>query len=219
MTGNVTPYINLITSEHSARPNFISMVGETSQPFADMLALMNTVTGIGGEYDLDSAVGVQLDVIGSLVGASRFVTSNVNIYDFAFDVTGLGFDQGIWQNGTIGIPDDHYRLYIKMIILNNKWNGSKIDAYGIMAILLNPFGYSIYIEDPANLTMNLGLISTTSTPDALVVAMFQAGLFDFRPLGVEILHHYTASSSERIFGFDVSSPVMGGFDTSCWALG
>ena len=112
------------------------MVGETAQPFADMLAMMDTVTGIGGSYDLDTAVGVQLDLLGSLVGAPRFQVSNANSYDFALDTVGLGFDQGVWQSGMVGIPDDHYRLYIKMIILSNSWDGSKADAYGIMSILL-----------------------------------------------------------------------------------
>ena len=217
MTGSITPYVNLITSEHISRPKFVATVGGTAQPFADMLALMNTVNS--NLYDLDSAVGVQLDVLGSLVGAPRFQVSNASLYSFAFDTVGLGLDQGVWQSGMVGIPDYHYRLYIKMIILINRWNGSKNSAYGIMATLLNPFGYYIYIEDLLNQTMNLGLISTSGVPDALIIAMFQAGLFDFRPLGVTIMHHFTASANQPIFGLDITSSTIQGLDLGCWALG
>lgn len=215
MTGSVVGYVSLITSEHADKPNFTTMVGMTCQPYADTIDLYNQI--LAG-LNLNNASGNLLDQIGSRVGASRQLSVPLTNVYFAFDTLGVGFDQGVIYapydplTGLVSLPDDHYRLYIKSKILNNHWDGSKSGAYAILDALFTPLGYEIFIEDPADLTMRLGIVSDSVVPDALVKAMLADGLFDVRPVGVDITRYYVGTSTGPLFAFDYNTKLLAGFD-------
>jgi len=219
VTGLSYPYTNLITSEHSNKPNFTSMVSATCQPFADMIALYQVMNGL---YDVDVAVGSQLDVVGQWVGVSRQLEEPITGVYFAFDTPGLGFDQGVWQgptdptSGLVNLPDDHYRLVVYAKILNNQWDGSLPQAYEIAEILFTPLGFTVFIQDPANLTMQMGLIGQT-TPDALMLALFTQGDLNLRPAGVLITDYFYQLVPGPLFAFDLNTPNFAGFDSGSWA--
>ncbi|MGC7970039.1 DUF2612 domain-containing protein, partial [Salmonella enterica] len=68
------------------------------------------------DFDLDQAIGVQLDAVGEWVGISRNITVPLAGVYFSFDIAGLGFDQGVWKGpfdpdtGLTTLDDDTYRL-------------------------------------------------------------------------------------------------------------
>src|SRR6516164_6772126 len=86
-------YTSLITSEHSSKPRFSAMVAAVAQCFADQI---NVMQSIPAAFDLDQAIGVQLDAVGLWAGITRQVATPLSVY-FSLDTTGLGFDQGNWQ--------------------------------------------------------------------------------------------------------------------------
>lgn len=213
-------YLDLVTSEHADKPKFLAVLQATCQPFADIQEVQLRYPGL---YDVDVAVGQQLDVCGQWVGVSRQLDTAISGVYFAFDTADVGFDQGVWISpydpisGLVALPDDYYRAVIKMRILNNHWDGSKDSAYALMNTVFGVLGYGVYIEDPADLTMKVGIVGPTP-PTALLKALIQSGKFNIKPAGVHITAYYTQSAAGPIFGFDINNTLIGGFDVGNWGV-
>jgi hypothetical protein len=63
-------YKNLITSEHKTRPKFTAWLQAALQLFID---IENCANSLPAAFDVDNAVGNQLDILGGYVGVSRTV--------------------------------------------------------------------------------------------------------------------------------------------------
>lgn len=213
------PFTNLITSEHADKLKFVEMVGLTCQPAADLTAIYALLSAL---YDVDSAVGQQLDVCGQWVGVSRNLAVAIEGVYFSFDAATIGFDQGVWKGpydldtGLVSLPDDHYRALIKVRILNNHWDGSLASAYALTAAIFGPLGFTLYIEDPSDLTMRMGLFGS-GPPPALVQALLGSGKFNVKPAGIHISTYFSQSAAGPMFGFDLTTLSIAGFDSSTWA--
>ncbi len=135
-------YTVLITSEHRDKPRFMATVRALVQPLVDQ---MNVLQSMPSKFDLDNAVGVQLDDVGLWVGVSRKVRTPLTGIYFSFDVAGLGFDQGIWKGpfdpdtGLTVLDNDTYRLVIRAKIGANHWDGTLASSAAILnSIFGNP---------------------------------------------------------------------------------
>lgn len=135
-------YTALITSEHRDKPRFMAVVGALVQPLVDQ---MNVLQSMPGKFDLDNAVGVQLDDVGLWVGVSRKIRTPLTGIYFSFDIDGLGFDQGTWKGpfdpdtGLTVLDDDTYRLVIRAKIGANHWDGTLASSAAILnSIFGNP---------------------------------------------------------------------------------
>lgn len=217
---SIIQYTDLITSEHADKPNYVAMVGMSCQGQADLSQLY---AGVPALYDVDVAVGEQLDVIGQWIGDTRQLTEAITGVYFSFDTVGVGFDEGVWLGpydnplGLVNLPDDFYRVVLAAKILNNHWNGSKADAYALMTSVFAPLGYAFLIQDPADLTMQLGIVGPTP-PSPLLLALLTQGKFDIRPAGVLTSAYFYQSQAGPIFAFDFDTLALAGFDTGGWAL-
>jgi len=138
-----------------------------------------------------SALGPQLDLLGSTVGAKRTV----------------GFQP---SNSVSPVLDDAtYRIYIKAKIAQNQWDGTLPSLYPIWATLF-PSG-RIIIIDNQNMTATITLIGafTSITKD-----LISNGYIVPRPEGV--LYNYVFGTLP-FFGFGSSPGFIAGFDTGHWA--
>lgn len=218
--GDVTPYINLVTSEHIIRPNFIAWLTSLLQPLVDIIAVANQLPD---DFDVDQAIGVQLDIVGLWVGVSRNLTVTLpNVY-FSFDTEFLGFDQGSWfgpGSSTTGIstlPDDAYRILLKAKIIANQWDGTIPGAYAAWDALFQSEGWQVVIIDYEDMSMSLGIWGPP--PDAITLALLENGELDLRPAGVMIRGYFVSSVwPAPFFGFDVSNDIVAGFDVGAWAI-
>lgn len=219
MNASVTAYTELIPSSNQDAPNFMAMVAATAQPWADCSAVYQSIPEL---YDIDNAVGTQLDTLGQWIGVSRNLAEPLTGVYFALDTTGVGFDQGVWQGpydpstGLVALPDQFYVLLLKAKILNNYWNGTKPTAYALADVLYAAFGYSLMIQDNANLTMDIGLFGP-GTPPPIVTAMLSQGLLDIKPATIAIAEYFYQSAPGPMFGFDIENSYFAGFDTGSWA--
>jgi len=218
--GDVTPYLDRITSEHRSKPKFIAMVGGVLQPLADSQGLLNTLIAL---YDLDVAVGVQLDVIGKWIGQSRNLSVPLTGVYFSFDTAGVGFDQGTWHgpfdpvNDVVTLPDDAYRTLLRATIAANGWDGTIGGAYAAWNILFAGTGFGILIQDLGDMHMLFGL--TGPLPDAVTVALLEGGYLSLKPAGVQVDAYLTPSVPDTpYFGFDAENTNVAGFDTGAWGL-
>lgn len=73
MTDSLNEYQARITSQHIDKPKFMAMVGTLTDL---AIALRQAIEAIPGHFDLDSAVGAQLDIVGLV---TRWVTTGCEL--------------------------------------------------------------------------------------------------------------------------------------------
>jgi hypothetical protein len=213
-----TDYTALITSEHSSKPRFSAMVAAVAQCFVDQ---QNLVNSISNSFDLDQAIGAQLDIIGLWVGISRQVKTPLNVY-FSFDTAGLGFDQGNWQGpfdpstGLVSLDDGTYRTLLRAKIAANSWDGTVPAAASAYANLFAGSGSQIFIQDNQDMTMTVGV--SGAIPSALLRALFSGGYLPLKPEGVHANYVVPSVNNTALFGMDVSNQYIQGFDSGSWAV-
>ena len=217
--GNVQPYLDLVTSEHNKQPDYLKFLCALLQPMADGQAVAN---GLVSLFDIDTAEGLQLDIIGLWVGRSRYLSVPLTGVYFTFD-DGPGFDRGSLRgrfdplNYLVVLPDHYYRLLLYATVAANHWDGSVPGAYAAYAIMFAPSGYQLAIIDNQDMTMDLVLYGPT--PDAITLALFLGGYLDLKPVGVRVRNYIVSVNPDaKIFAFDVSpsSPIFGGFDVGAF---
>lgn len=211
-------YSDLVTSEHNQRPKFMAVVAALAQPMVD---LQNVLASMPGKYDLDEAVGVQLDAVGEWVGISRNVNTPLTGVYFSLDTEGLGFDQGNWKGpfdpdtGLTRLDDDSYRLVIRAKIGANHWDGTLGSSAEILNSIFNGDTY-VFIQDNQDMSMTIGISGVI--PSAVFLALLANGLIPLKPEGVRVnIVIVTSVDGAPIFGFDMSNDLVAGFDTGAWA--
>ncbi len=196
---SLNDYLSLITSEYSDPTtcgDYIATVSAVVQPYVDMQALLS---GVNRLFDLDVAVGQQLDTTGQWIGLTRYIVEPLDIY-FSWATAGLGWGQGIWRapyqptTGLVALDDPHYRILLKARVIANQWDGTIPDAYASWNTLFAPEGFQLLIQDSNNMSIVLALLSTTgSAVDPLSRALFTGGLLGLVPAGVRVEYYDTQS--------------------------
>lgn len=212
-------YTTLITSEHKDKPKYKAMVSCVSGAFSDC---SSSVSQIPSLFDLDAAIGDQLDVIGLWVGVSRKVSIPFAVY-FSFDTVNLGFDQGSIKgpfdpsDGLTSLDDETYRRLIRAKIGANSWDGSLPSLNAILNQVFAGSGSSVFAVDNQNMTMDIYVAG--NRPSAVMVSLLKNGYLPIKPSGVHI-NGYTISSvsGTPMFGFDVSNQYIAGFDQGAFGV-
>ncbi|RQR87736.1 MULTISPECIES: DUF2612 domain-containing protein [unclassified Burkholderia] len=214
----VSDYTGLITSEHSSKPKFSAMVAAVAQCFVDQI---NVMQSIPAAFDLDLAIGTQLDAVGLWAGITRQVKTPLAVY-FSFDQDGLGFDQGNWQGpfdpstGITSLDDTTFRTLIRAKIAANSWDGTIPSAAAAYANLFGNSGSYIFLQDNQDMTMIIGV--SGEIPSALLVSLLTNGYLPLRPEGVLAIYLVPSVNNTSLFGFDVSNQYVAGFDSGSWGI-
>lgn len=182
-------YLSLITSEYQQSPNFL---GWLSIPLLQLADASTALDSFDDAFDLDLAIGPQLDTLGVIVGQARTV----------------GFQP---SNGVSPILDnDTYRLLLRAKIAQNEWDGNIDSLQGIWQTLFP--GGTITIVDGQNMAVSIVLSGAFRS---ITQDLIENGYIVPRPQTVE----YTYTFSELpIFGFSTeSSAYIDGFGAGKWA--
>jgi hypothetical protein len=224
MTTDVTTYTNLITSEHADAPKFNAVVATVCQPLADLNNLADSYSTL---FDLDTAIGDQLDKVGDRVGVNRFLEVPVTDVYFSWDTDDLGWDQGYWQGpfdpdfGKVELPDDQFRLLLRAKIAANFWDGTIPGAYAAWDLLFQGT-FQLLIQDYGDMSMDMGVIVQPGWVwDPITLALLLSGELDLRPAGVRINQYFQGSlPGQQVFAWDVDPPTdsEAGWDTGVWAI-
>ena len=120
-------YTELIAGAHFDKPKYQQFIYELTEPLNEA---RKRLAVFYKHFDVDTAVGVQLDAVGVRVGISRRLPMKlVGVYFALDDVDGVGFDKGVWKgqfdpsDGMVTLDDETYRAVIKTKILANKFDG------------------------------------------------------------------------------------------------
>lgn len=177
-------YLDLFTSEYRASTRLLAWANANIQLFQDVLFCIRELMSA---WDLDLAVGVQLDTIGLWVGASRTLP---------FQPSG----------GVSPILDDaSYRILLRAKIAQNHWDGT-LDGLLRSWQAIFPNGLLV-VNDHQDMTVDLYVAAPFSS---VVQDMVLNGLIVPRPQGVL----YTISvAALPMLGFDRGDSFVAGFDT------
>lgn len=181
-------YINLFTSQYQMSPKLLAWQQVLMQPIDDLATCIQT---FNVQYDLDFAVGNQLDILGQLLGVARKVT---------FQPT----------SGSPILNDSDYRTLLYATRANDLWDGKTSSIYNIWRSIF-PAG-NIIINDNQDMT---AVITATGTFSSIQTDLINHGLIVPRPEGV--LYQYAIGQAGPLFGFDTNNASISGFDTGKWA--
>lgn len=183
--GTVLPlyYPSIVTSQYQASPKLTTSLRVISSLPGDVAACARTMPTA---FDINSAVGAQLDVLGTLIGASRTLP---------FQPSG---------GASPILTDADYKTLLLAKIAQNQWNGSLSSLYALWNELFP--GGRISLIDNQNMTATIILAGTFSS---IVQDMITNGLIVPRPQAV--LYNYTFATLP-ILGFDQNNATIAGLD-------
>lgn len=215
----LTDYTGLITSKHADKPKFTATVSLVAQAFIDAIT---AAQGLPQAFDLDTAIGVQLDAVGLWAGIGRSMRVPLAGVYFSFDSAGLGFDQGSWignyapTQGLSPLDDDTYRMLIRAKIAANHWDGTLASAQGILQGIFPDGQTQIFLLDNQDMSMTVGLVG--AIPSAAFLAILTEGYLPLKPEGVSASYVIPSQAETPIFGFDVETQYISGFDAGSYAV-
>lgn len=181
----MTQYTDKITSEHAKAAKFVAKVGISTNPF---IAVQSALAAMPAGFDLDQAIGAQLDAVGLWIGVSRRVSVPIAGVYFSWDTPGLGWDQGVWKgrfdpsDGLTVLPDESYRLLLKAKIAANHWDGTLPGAAFAYSVLFPD--NVVVVDDNQDMTMTISITGPPITP--LQEALLTGGYLTLKPVGVGV---------------------------------
>jgi hypothetical protein len=187
---NVQQYIDLVTSEHSNKPNFIAWLTANISLIDDLSSMLDVFSAA---FDLDTATGTQLDILGEVIGVAREVP---------------------WQpSGSVSpiMDDDHLRLALKARIAINQWDGTIAQIFAIWDNLLPTIYLTLHYNQ--DMTMDALIIGMTDSMSQDLVAH---GDIVPKPEGVHINY---AFPQNLIFSYGLENSVFGGYGEGYWLAG
>lgn len=209
-------YLALVTAQHRDKPKFAAMIRALVEP---VVAQQAFIKHLPVDFDLDQAIGVQLDVVGEWVGRSRFVKTPIAGAWFTFDDDLRGFDRGVWQgpydtaSGITRLDDDTFRTLLRAKIAANNWDGTLPAAKAALEIVFPDGETHLVITDNQDMTVTFGVAGVI--PSALFIALLSDGYLPLKPEGVRADYLITTVDGP-LFGFDVENDLIAGFDTGAW---
>lgn len=187
MSYSLDYYLRLPTGQYQNSPKFLSFLEAILQPLEDASSCADSLVDA---FDIDEAEGVQLDIIGKQVGASRT----------------LSFQPSNEYSPIL--EDEDYRILLKATIGKNHWDGQAASLYALWMNLLP--GGSIIIQDNQDMSFNVYLSGALSS---IVIDMILHDLIVPRPEGV-LINYYMGTWP--LFGFDYHDDYIDGFDIGNW---
>jgi hypothetical protein len=156
---SINDYLSLVIPEHRSQTKFIAWLTAALDIILD---IQSVLTDMKTYFDIDAAVGDQLDAIGVILGQSRLLD---------FQPT----------SGSALLDDDNYRLVLRAKILRNQWDGTLSGYKSMMSTVLS--GYEAVIVDYQNMTIDVAMVLLGST-NTLAGELLESGYLLPKPSGV-----------------------------------
>lgn len=208
-------YVALATSEHKDKPLFEAVIRALTEALVTNIDLNLAMID---KFDLDKAVGHQLDTIGLWVGMSRKVAAPLTGVYFTWDDTvATGWDKGSWQGpfdpstGLVSLDDGTYRTLIRAKIAANRWDGTREKMSEFWDEVFGVGVISVADGQDMSITLIYDDLQLTTVTKALLLS----GAFLLKPAGV--LVNYLAASGAPLFSWDLNLPKFQGYNgVSVW---
>lgn len=176
-------YVGLLTSQYRLAPNLNKWVKAELGQLDDISTCLSTFIE---NFDIDTARGVQLDIVGEHYGQSRVMT---------FQPSG---------GASPVLDDETYRLLLRACDAKNKWDGRITSLNEIWASLFP--GGTITIIDNQNMSATIVLSGSFTL---IAQDLINNGLIVPRPETVQYTYTFTTLP---MLGFDEDNSFIAGFD-------
>jgi len=164
-------YANLLILQYHEKPKAFA----TIQTLVDPVVMDQLPTEVQNAFDINTAEGVQLDVIGKYVGVSR------TAYDFS---------------GPIVLSDDDFRTMIKIGIIKNGFGSSLAE---IQELIWQFFEGALLVFDFQN--MRMGYFFDSAAGSRPLAEVFVRSNFLPKPMGVQLAALIYSNNIDNFFGF------------------
>lgn len=188
MVPTIQDYLALIPAPNSIQPNFMAWVEANIQLFVDGQDCLNSMIAA---FNIETAVGAQMDVIGQILGQPRTVDFEPS--DMSSPV----------------LDDDNYRIILKSKIIRNLWHGTKPELYDFWQQFFPTI--PLLILDNQDMSMDVLVIGMAP---GIQQDLVEHGYFVPKPAGVRINYFF---STDPIFAFDLDTDYLKGWDLGYWA--
>ena len=169
-------YLNLVTSEHATKPKYMAWLEVLLTPFVDIINLNDDIKKA---FDLNTAVGVQLDTLGKILVLNRQVN---------FQPT---------DGSSPLLNDDYYRMILRCKVLKNQWKGTISNFYQFWNVLFKDQPLSIFLIDNQDMKPVVVVWDSQVTP--MVQDLLRYGYIIPKPAGLGL--SVRRIDIENIFGF------------------
>ena len=167
-------YINLLIKQYWEKPK---AAAEIAMKASSWRRSFDWLSSFENEFDLDSATGDRLDIIGRIVGIGRNIPYSIPKIAFGFDENpnSRGFDdlfsplddrapfQDLFESASteLVLDDNAYRQFIRAKIAKNTFGPylSGNDFLSIQDAVINIFGGLAYVTDNYDMTLTLHVSS------------------------------------------------------------
>ena len=216
-------YVNLLVIQYGNKDKFKSTV----RTVVDQFVVENIPYEIRNAFNIDTAVGAQLDILGKYIGINRFYQGQ-NLLPSAFGFVSYGNTAASTQkgfsnytdfdtkdgytlaykdvlSGNLGLGDDDYRVILKLKILQNTNDHSHKSIDDGLAMF---FGDSVRADSSGDMTMDYFVPSDLT---AIMSTAIQKKVLP-KPMGVGI--RYLILEKNTLFGFatyETTPPNATGF--------
>lgn len=217
---DISHYLAKITSAHSDKPKFMAMLQGCIEPF---LASQAVAESIPAAYDIDLAIGRQLDVVGEWVGRSRHLSIPLPDPWFRFGDARRGWGRGIWKGSEYTpdyslatLNDDDYRKLLYAKVAANSWDGSPGEATRILRILGIPTETNIWVQD--NQDMTDAVCVSGLLPSIVLCFIVAQNLVPVKPSGITRKYYFVSVNRTPLFGFGSNNSFISGWGTGAWGV-
>lgn len=150
MRRNQEDYVDLVPPLNQGKARFEQTIRVSVEVPA---AVQEFLYGLVSAFDIDKAVGVQLDAVGQRVGCSRQVAYPLQGIFFSMDDPLRGFDLGVWKgsyddlSGVYTLDDDTYRRLMRAKVLANVSDGSVETTQAVLDAYFTDPETLVFVED------------------------------------------------------------------------
>ena len=191
---------------------------------APYVAMQEFLETLPHEFDIDFAIGKQLDIVGEWVGRARFIEFPLPDPWFSYDDKRRGWDIGIWKNETYQyqttamqeLDDETYRRLLYAKILSNNWDGTTIGARQAYELFFADIGSRILVVDFNDLKMTVGVAG--HVPQNVFLSLLANDYLPLKPGGVKLDTRIVSVEGYSLFGFDVDNEYVKGWDQGAWGV-
>jgi hypothetical protein len=185
-------YSNLIPAWQREAPNYLKMLDALTEAFTRQQAVSRSLVG---HFDLDKAIGAQLDIIGQWIGSTRRIFAPIEDYFFTLDSETLGFDYGYWKNrydsefGFVDLDDDNFRTVLRAKIGVNNWNGTSQTLPDILQSIYPKKDILISFIDNQDMTMTVTVKGKSIS--TITKEIIRQGYLAIKPAGITVNYEIT----------------------------
>jgi hypothetical protein len=212
-------YLDLVPSWNADRPKF---TGTIELLVTSLVDLQNFAATVPEAFDLDFAVGRQLDVVGEWIGRSRRIVAPADNIWFSFDIPGLGLDEapilGPYEDDRVlvSLDDDTYRRLLRAKIIANAWDGTvEMAQTALDEYFIDP-DVHVWYDDRGDWTGSI--VVSGKIPSTVDLVILADDLIPLDLAGMRIESLMTTVDGSPAFGFDADNAFVGGLDVGAIAM-